>query len=64
VSIGVAAETLSVTRPTIYRWMDDRRLNYVKDEISGRTFIVRRDIENWNAMATDFEQQASPNAVY
>ena len=64
VSIGVAAETLSVTRPTIYRWMDDRRLNYVKDEISGRTFIVRRDIENWNAMTSDFEQQSSPNVVF
>jgi excisionase family DNA binding protein len=62
VSIIVAADTLSVTRPTIYRWMDDRRLNYVKDEISGRTFIVRRDIENWNAMETDFESSTS-NAI-
>lgn len=54
VSIGVAAETLAVTRPTIYRWMDDRRLNYVKDEISGRTFIVRRDIDNFKEVDSSF----------
>jgi excisionase family DNA binding protein len=45
VSIGNAAQQLGVTRPTIYRWMDDRRLNYVRDDMSGRTFVVRRDIE-------------------
>lgn len=45
VSIGKAAQDLGVTRPTIYRWMDERKLEYVRDEQSGRTFIVRRDIE-------------------
>lgn len=64
VSIGVAAETLAVTRPTIYRWMDDRRLNYVKDEISGRTFIVRRDIENFKSVETEFSTSASANSHY
>jgi len=59
VSIGVAAETLQVTRPTIYRWMDDRRLNYVKDEISGRTFIVRRDLDNWNTVGSDLDAEAT-----
>ncbi len=44
--------------------MDDRRLNYVKDEISGRTFIVRRDIENWNAMSSDLDAQTEPGAVF
>jgi excisionase family DNA binding protein len=46
VSIGNAAQQLGVTRPTIYRWMDDRTLSYVRDDMSGRTFVVRRDIDN------------------
>ncbi|MCX7624312.1 MAG: excisionase family DNA-binding protein [Thermomicrobium sp.] len=45
VSIGKAAQDLGVTRPTIYRWMDERKLEYVRDEQSGRTFIIRRDVE-------------------
>lgn len=44
-SIGEAARRLGVTRPTIYRWMDDRVLDSVRDETSGRTFVVRRDVE-------------------
>ena len=64
VSIGVAAETLAVTRPTIYRWMDDRRLNYVKDEISGRTFIVRRDIENFKQLAAEYDTSSGAGTVY
>ncbi|CAA9561092.1 MAG: hypothetical protein AVDCRST_MAG33-1673 [uncultured Thermomicrobiales bacterium] len=46
ISIGNAAQALGVTRPTIYRWMDERSLDYVRDEMSGRTFVVRRDIDN------------------
>jgi excisionase family DNA binding protein len=46
ISIGNAAQALGVTRPTIYRWMDERRMDYVRDEMSGRTFVVRKDIEN------------------
>ncbi|MBX6753443.1 helix-turn-helix domain-containing protein [Thermorudis peleae] len=44
-SIGRAAQELGVTRPTIYRWMDERKLKYVRDEMSGRTFVVREDVE-------------------
>ncbi len=58
VSIGNAAQQLGVTRPTIYRWMDDRTLNYVRDDMSGRTFVVRRDIENLKRVAA--ELSASP----
>lgn len=54
VSIGTAAQQLGVTRPTIYRWMDDRSLNYVRDDMSGRTFIVRRDIETRKELGTQF----------
>jgi excisionase family DNA binding protein len=50
VSIGTAAQRLGVTRPTIYRWMDERHLGYVRDEMSGRTFVVQRDVE---AMLTE-----------
>lgn len=53
VSIGNAAQQLGVTRPTIYRWMDDRTLNYVRDDMSGRTFVVRRDIENLKRVAAE-----------
>jgi len=53
VSIGNAAQQLGVTRPTIYRWMDDRTLNYVRDDMSGRTFVVRRDIDNLKRVAAE-----------
>ena len=53
VSIGSAAQQLGVTRPTIYRWMDDRTLNYVRDDMSGRTFVVRRDIDNLKRVAAE-----------
>jgi len=56
VSIGNAAQQLGVTRPTIYRWMDDRTLNYVRDDMSGRTFVVRRDIENLKRVAAELGQ--------
>lgn len=55
VSIGNAAQQLGVTRPTIYRWMDDRTLNYVRDDMSGRTFVVRRDIESLKQVARELE---------
>ena len=54
VSIGIAAQQLGVTRPTIYRWMDDRTLSYVRDDMSGRTFVVRRDIDNLKRVAAEF----------
>ena len=54
VSIGNAAQQLGVTRPTIYRWMDDRTLSYVRDDMSGRTFVVRRDIDNLKRVAAEF----------
>jgi excisionase family DNA binding protein len=54
VSIGGAAQQLGVTRPTIYRWMDERILNYVRDDMSGRTFVVRRDIDNFKRTMQEF----------
>lgn len=57
VSIGNAAQQLNVTRPTIYRWMDDRTLNYVRDDMSGRTFVVRRDIDNLKRVAMELGAQ-------
>ena len=58
VSIGNAAQQLGVTRPTIYRWMDDRTLNYVRDDMSGRTFVVRRDIDNLKKVAAELSAQS------
>jgi excisionase family DNA binding protein len=57
VSIGNAAQQLGVTRPTIYRWMDDRTLNYVRDDMSGRTFVVRRDIDQLKRIALEADGQ-------
>ena len=45
VSIGQAALRLKVTRPTVYRWMDEKHLDYVRDDMSGRTFVVLEDVE-------------------
>jgi excisionase family DNA binding protein len=45
VGIGAAAQRLGVSRPTIYRWMDDRSLDYVHDEASGRSFVLRRALD-------------------
>lgn len=58
VSIGNAAQQLGVTRPTIYRWMDDRLLSYVRDDMSGRTFVVRRDIDNFKRVTAEFDGHA------
>ena len=44
-SIGQAANLLNVARPTIYRWMDEKALDYVRDDLSGRTFVLRREVE-------------------
>jgi hypothetical protein len=33
--------------------MDDRTLSYVKDDMSGRTFDVRKDIENLKRVAAE-----------
>ncbi|MGE3798211.1 MAG: DNA-binding protein [Thermomicrobiales bacterium] len=54
VSIGNAVQQLNVTCLTIYRWMDDRTLSYVRDDMSGRTFVVRKDIENLKRVAAEF----------
>jgi hypothetical protein len=40
--------------------MDDRTLNYVRDDMSGRTFVVRRDVDNLKRVAQEVaEQQAA-----
>lgn len=57
VSIGNAAQQLGVTRPTIYRWMDDRTLNYVRDDMSGRTFVIRKDIDVLKQISRELESQ-------
>lgn len=57
ISIGQAAAHLKVARPTIYRWMDDTTLDYVRDDMSGRMFVVRQDVE---AMRNDIEESGAP----
>ena len=46
ISVRMAARQLGVARPTIHRWLDDRALDWVHDEASGRTYVVRRDVDD------------------
>jgi excisionase family DNA binding protein len=57
-AIGAAARRLGVARPTIYRWIDDRTLDAVRDRLSGRTYVVRRGVD---AMAQVARELAAPN---
>jgi excisionase family DNA binding protein len=50
-SISDAAKRLGVTRPVVYRWLEDRTLSYVRDDATGRTYVVARDVENIVAVA-------------
>ena len=45
VGIGVAARQLGVSRPTVYRWMDEGSLDYVRDTLTGRLFVLRRGVD-------------------
>ena len=45
VSLGEAAQALRVTRPTIYRWIEEGRLDSTRDALSGRTFVALADVE-------------------
>jgi len=51
IDISAAAAHLGVSRPTVYRWMDTRMLESVHDELSGRTFVLRRSIERYQQVA-------------
>ena len=44
-TVGEAATLLRVTRPTLYRWLDEKHLDYVRDDLSGQTFVVREDVD-------------------
>jgi excisionase family DNA binding protein len=58
VGIGAAAHQLGVTRPTIYRWIDDRSLDSVRDQASGRTFVVRRGVDALSRVALELAPPA------
>ncbi len=53
VGIGNAARQLGVSRPTIYRWMDDGSLDYVHDDASGRSFVLRRGVDRYQQVAAE-----------
>lgn len=57
ITIGDAAKRLGVTRPIIYRWMDDRTLNYVRDDATGRTFVVVRDVTNLLSLTREMTRE-------
>lgn len=53
ISVDDAAKLFGVTTPTVYRWMDDRTLGWVRDDVNGRTWVVRRDADNLKRVATE-----------
>jgi excisionase family DNA binding protein len=53
VGIGVAAQQLGVSRPTVYRWMDEGSLDYVRDTLTGRLFILRRGVDQRRQVAEE-----------
>jgi excisionase family DNA binding protein len=55
--IGEAAKELSVSRPTIYRWMDDSTLDYVRDDLSGRIFLIRQSVTEIRGRLADDKQR-------
>jgi excisionase family DNA binding protein len=55
--IGEAAKELSVSRPTIYRWMDDSTLDYVRDDLSGRIFLIRQSVMEIRGRLADDKQR-------
>lgn len=62
-SIGEAARILNVTRPVVYRWLDDKTLEYVRDDISGRTFVLRQDVEAVKANMDEYEREHQANTL-
>lgn len=63
-SIGNAAQRLGVTRPTIYRWMEDGTLDVVHDVVSGRAFVLRQEIERLlESMSPEMRGGQQPGAV-
>lgn len=59
VSVEEATKLLCVTTPTVYRWMEDRTLDFVRDDTSNRTWIVRRDVDVLKRVATALSKMAS-----
>jgi excisionase family DNA binding protein len=53
ISVAEAKQLLGVTGSTVYRWMDDRTLGWVRDDANGRTWVVRRDVEVINRVASE-----------
>jgi excisionase family DNA binding protein len=58
VGIGAAARELGVSRPTVYRWIDDRSLEAVRDEVSGRTYVLRRGVDQRRLVAAELTAPA------
>jgi len=55
ISVGEVASLLGVTRPSVYRWLDERILRAVRDPISNRMLVVRSDV---NALIVQARQYA------
>ena len=53
VTITEAARRLGVARPTVYRWLDEGRLDAVRDAAGGRTLVVRDDVERLERAASE-----------
>jgi excisionase family DNA binding protein len=54
VEVGEAAARLGVTRPTVWRWLDDGVLDGVRDETTGWTLVPERAIARMERVAAEF----------
>jgi hypothetical protein len=61
--VGDAAAALHVTRPTIYRWLEDQTLDIVLEEASGRTFVLRDQVGRLKSAQGVGDKREVPLAV-
>jgi hypothetical protein len=54
IEVGEAAARLGVTRPTLWRWLDDGLLDGVRDETTGWTLVPERAVARMERVAAEF----------
>jgi excisionase family DNA binding protein len=62
-SVGEAAAALGVTRPTVYRWLGDQTLDELYDNTSGRTFVLRDQVEHLKSEQSVGDKREVPLAI-
>jgi excisionase family DNA binding protein len=53
-TIEEAAEAFGVSRLTVYRWIRNGTLDFVRNDVTGRPFVVRHDVAHLKRVAAEF----------